>query len=307
MSSDRTISIIAPAGGRKNFVALNVPIKNLATYSQVAKHHYFPDAGSRNPISSAQRRSLSNRTEFDLGEGMDEEYARTIAAFIKASDPATPKQITLALFGTNLPVAELVRIWRILGHGFKLPRELHDESIRNDLRLKMYQTNPYSSADFKLIGENLDFDRGLVPSAMDRVAFLHVKNYLDDKTKQEVEDYCKSREGYWDSLLETTGRVQVKIDEAAQQKAARELKQAEQDSSSNKGAPKPTTSPENKASFSSGNKSTPREGLKGGEKTDAGVQSRGASSGGKSKTGKGKAKQPPAPFVRKDEDFPPLA
>jgi len=41
---------------RKNFVALNVPMQNLATYSVVAKHHYFPDAGSRNPVGSTQRR-----------------------------------------------------------------------------------------------------------------------------------------------------------------------------------------------------------------------------------------------------------
>ena len=289
MNSDRTISIIAPAGGRRNFVAFNVPIQSLATYSVVAKHHYFQDAGYQNPVGSIQRRSLSNRTEFDLGEDMDEEYARTIAAFIKASDPAKPAQITLAHFGKDLQLKELVKIWRLLGHGFKLPRELHDESIRNDLRMKMYATTPFTAADFKLIAENLDFDRGLIHSAMDRVAFLHVKNYLDAQTKQDVEDYCKSREGYWDSLLETTGRVQAKIDEAAQQKAARELKQGKKDSSK-------------KGASSTDNNTTPCEGSKGGGRTD-GVQPR----GGKSKGGKGKAKLSAAPFVHKEEDFPPLS
>jgi hypothetical protein len=314
MSADRVVSVIAPAGGRKNFVALNVPIKNLATYSVVAKHYYFPGTGSHNLVGMASRRSLSNRTEFDLGEGMDEGYARTIAAFIKASDLAHPKPITLSLFGTDLPIEELIKIWRAMGHGFKLPRELHDETVRNDLRTKLYDTTPYTFAHFKLICDNLDFDRGLVHSAMDRVTFLHVKGYLDDKTKQEVEEYCKSREGYWDSLLETVGRVTKKIEDAAKEKATREQQQQGKPGSKNKGsaknnarpnnngnsktASKISTSPKSKRHSSSNTKQNAlREGPQTGQRTE------GAKSGAtKSQGGKAKAK----PFIRKDDDFPPL-
>lgn len=301
MDSTRTVSVIAPASGRKNFVALNVPIKNLATYSLVAKHHFFPGAGSRDPVGSGRRRSLSNRTEFDLGEGIHEEHARTIAAFIKASDPANPKLITLTLFGNDLSVEELVGVWRVIGHGFKVPRELQDESIRDDLRRKMYEITPYTSEKFKLIGENLDFDRGLVHSAMDRVAFLHIKGYLDDKTKQEVEKYCKSREGFWDSLLETVGRVESKINEAASQKATREQQQSKSNSR-NKSDTKSTASLKNKENSTTTKNTRPCEGPRGGEKSGGGK-----TGGGKSKGGKGKAKQVAKPFVRKDTDFPPLS
>jgi hypothetical protein len=311
MDSTRTVSVIAPAGGRKNFVALNVPIKNLATYSEVAKHHYFRSTGTRNPVSMASRRSLSNRTEFDLGEGIDEEYARTIAAFIKAADPDHPKPIALSLFGEDdLPIEELVKIWRAMGHGFKVPRVLHDESVRDDLRRKLYDTTPYTFAQFKLIGDDLAFDRGLVHSAMDRVTFLHVKGYLDDQTKQEIEQYCKSREGYWDSLLETLGRVQKKIDDVAKEKAAREQQKQSRPAPKGKGLANNNSSPKQKGNTefiagqknrepSTGNKNTaPRERPQGGEKL-SGAKSRCS----KSKGSKGK----PKPFVRKDDDFPPLA
>jgi hypothetical protein len=310
MSFDRVVSVIAPASGRKNFVALNVPIKNLAIYSAVAKHHYFPGTGSRNPVGMASRRSISNRTEFDLGEGIDEEHARTIAAFIKAADPDHPKPITLSLFGRDLPIEELIKIWRAMAHGFKLPRELHDESVRDDLRTKLYATTPYTFAQFKLICDNLDFDRGIVHSAMDRVTFLHVKGYLDDKTKQQVEEYCKTREGYWESLLEAVGRVTAKIDGAAKDKAAREQQQQSKSGSKNKGPArnnnrpnnngasktgnKPSAAPKNKGPSGSNNTSTaPREGPPAGQK----------SAGSKSKGTKAK----PKPFVRKDDDFPPLS
>ncbi|KAM0690049.1 hypothetical protein Q7P36_008816 [Cladosporium allicinum] len=316
MSSNRIVSIVAPAGGRKNFVALNVPIKNLATYSAVAKHHFFPGAGSRNPVGMASKRNLSNRTEFDLGEGIDEGYARTISAFIKASDPAHPKLITLSLFGSDdLPIEELIKIWRAIGYGFKVSRELHDESVRDELRTKLYATTPYTFAQFKLICENVDFDRGILHSAMDRVTFLHVKGYLDDKTKKEVEDYCKSREGFWDSLLETVGRVTKKIEDAAKEKAAREQQQQGKPAPKNegpardnnrpnnngnsKGNSKSTAGPKPKGPPASGSKSTaPREGRPAGQKTSGTQPGSSKSKGGKSK---------PKPFVRKDDDFPPLA
>jgi hypothetical protein len=313
MSSDRTVSIVAPAGGRKKFVALNVPIKNLATYSAVAKHHFFPGAGSRNPVGMSSKRNLSNRTEFDLGEGIDEGYARTIAAFIKAADPSNPKLITLSLFGTNdLPIEELIKIWRAIGYGFKVPRDLHDESVRDNLRTKLYATNPYTFAQFKLICDNVDFDRGIAHSAMDRVTFLHVKGYLDDKTKKEVEDYCKSREGYWDSLLETVGRVTKKIEDAAREKAAREQQQQDKPAQKNKGPAKGNNRPNNNSTSKTiassskpkgppagNNKSTaPRQAPQAGQKTSSAQP-------GSSKNKGSKAK--PKPFVRKDDDFPPLA
>jgi hypothetical protein len=311
MSSDRVVSIIAPANGRKNFVALNVPIKSLAIYSAVAKHHFFPGAGSRNPVGMASRRSLSNRTEFDLGEGIDEEYARTISAFIKAADPANPKLITLSLFGSaDLPVEELIKIWRAIGYGFKVPRELHDESVRDALRTKLYATTPYTFAQFRLICKNVDFDRGLVHSAMDRVTFLHVKGYLDEKTKQQVEEYCKTREGYWESLLETVGRVTAKIEGAAKDKAAREQQQQNKLAQKNKGPARNNNRPNNNGASKTNNEtsatpknkgppagntksSAPREGPPAGQK----------SAGNKSKGTKAK----PKPFIRKDDDFPPLA
>jgi hypothetical protein len=311
MSSDKVMSIIAPASGRKNFVALNVPIKNLAIYSAVAKQHYFPGTSSRNPVGMASRRSLSNRTEFDLGEGIDEEYARTISAFIKASDPNNPKLITLSLFGgADLPVEELIKIWRAIGYGFKVPRELHDESIRDSLRTKLYATTPYTFAQFKLICENVDFDRGIVHSAMDRVTFLHVKGYLDDKTKQQVEEYCKMRDGYWESLLETVGRVTAKIDGAAKEKATREQQQHGKPGPKNKGPAKGNNRQNNNGAFKTNNKTTASPKHKGppAGNTTSTTPREGPPAGQKSVGSKSKGtKAKPKPFIRKDDEFPPLA
>jgi hypothetical protein len=309
MSFDRVVSIIAPAGRRKNFVALEVPVKNLAAYSMVARHHFFP--GPETSVGRG-RHSLSTRTEFDLGEGIDEGYARTIAAFIKNADPKNPQQITLALFGPDLPVSELVKIWRIVGHGFKFSRLLHDDSIREDLRHKMYRTTPYTTADFKLICDNVEFDRGLVHSSMDRVTFLYLKGYLAEETKQGVEDYCKNKVGQWDSLLTTLGRVQDKIGDAANKKAVREQRQQGKAGPSNSG-PKRNNGRQNNngkvkasasqqpkaASTGNPNPNAPRQASQPAAKTN-----NNKSSGNKGK-GKGKAKV--QPFVRKDDDFPPLA
>jgi hypothetical protein len=44
---------------------------------------------------------------------------------------------------------------------------------------------------------------------MDRAAILHIKRYLAEKDKVEIEAHCKSHEGHWDSLLETVDRVEV--------------------------------------------------------------------------------------------------
>ena len=311
MSTDRVVSIVAPAGGRKNFVALDVPIKNLAAYSVVAKHHYFPGNDSRD--AGGQKRNLSNRTEFDLGEGIDEDFARTIAAFIKKANPAQPSLITLSIFGEDVSIEELVKIWRAIDHGFKVPRNLLDDSIRGALRLKIYKTTPYTLADFRLICDNLDFDRGLVNSAMDRATFLHAKGYLAETEKQGIEGYCKSKDGHWDSLLETLGKVVEKIDDAAQQKAHRIRQQQGQpgpsnsgpkrnnNTSNNKGKAKASSSQQPKALATGNNNNAPREGLQAAAKTD-----NNKSSGNNSK-GKGKGKAKVQPFTLADNDFPPLA
>lgn len=278
MSTTRTVSIIAPAGGRKNYVANDVPVLNLATYSLVARARFYPGKDTKIFMNDWDKRNTSNPDEFDLGEGMDEGFARIIATHIKNADTANPAPLTLALFGTERSLHELVQIYRLIGLGYKLPRELHDDDIREDLRRKMYDTTPFLFSHFKLVTSNLFFDRGVLHSVMDRVAFLHIKGYLDEDTKMEVERYCKAREGWWEQLLETVGRVQDKINEAAEQKAARD-------------------------------KAKERKDQREGKKTSQGGNGRGAkgTSSGKASTGKGKGKKSAQPFVRKDEDFPPLS
>jgi hypothetical protein len=286
MSTDRTVSIVAPAGGRKNFIALDVPVRKLANYSQYAKHMYFPGKDTKNPFGEGDKRKSSNPNEFSLGADMNEDFARTVATFIKGSDATNPTPLTLALFGSERSLAELVQIWRVVGHGFKCPRELYDESIRDDLRVKMYDTNPFVFAHFTLIVENVGFDRGLVHSAMDRVVFLHIKGYLAEKDKDAVEKYCKSHEGHWNSLLETVGRVEVKIKEAAAEKATRETARE-----------KTREERERKQ-----NQIKAGEGAMG-----SAVKNGGSNGGSKAGNGKGKGKQAVKRFQRKDEDFPPLS
>jgi hypothetical protein len=59
--------------------------------------------------------------------------------------------------------------------------------------MKIYKTTPYTLADFRLICDNLDFDRGLVNSAMDRATFLHAKGYLAETEKQGIESTASPR------------------------------------------------------------------------------------------------------------------
>jgi hypothetical protein len=116
---------------------------------------------------------------------------------------------------------------------------------------------------------------------MDKACVLHIDGELDEVVKMEIEKYCKARGDWWDSLLETVGRVQDKNEEYAAKKEAAEKKREEH---------KAKEKAERKAQE---------------EKTKAAKQSgRGKKSSGK---GKGKGKKPAEPFVRKDEDFPPLA
>lgn len=130
----------------------------------------------------------------------------------------------------------------------------------------------------------------LLHSAMDRLAFLHIKNYLDEETKIAVEEYCKSRDDWWDMLLETVGRVESKINNAAEEKEARnKAKQEKAAKEANKLAEKAKAQEAKKNS--------------GGGNANKGNGNKG--NGGKAK--KAKAQKPAAPFVHNDGDFPPLA
>lgn len=149
MATERTVSIYAPANGRKNYVAHNVPVNKLANYSQYAKYRYFPEPGAKKPYGEGEKRNTSTR-EYDLGENMNEDFARTLAIHIKKSDLTNPVPFTLELFGNDRSFEELVQIYRVMGWGFKCERERHDDSIRNDLRAKMYKKDPFTFADFLL-------------------------------------------------------------------------------------------------------------------------------------------------------------
>jgi hypothetical protein len=149
MSTERTVSIYAPANGRKNYVAHDVPVRKLANYSQYAEYRYFPVPDAKKPYGEGGKRSTSTR-EYDLGPNMNEEFARTIAIHVKNSDPTNPAPITLELFGEDRSFEELVQIYRVMGWGFKCERKRHDESIRKDLRAKMYAITPFTFDHFLL-------------------------------------------------------------------------------------------------------------------------------------------------------------
>jgi len=119
---------------------------------------------------------------------------------------------------------------------------------------------------------------------MDKACVLHIDGELDEDVKMEIEKYCKARGDWWDSLLETVGRVQDKNEEYAARKEAAEKKREER-----------------KAKEKAERKAREEEKAKAAKQSD-----RGKRSSGKGK-GKGKGKKPAEPFVRKDEDFPPLA
>lgn len=149
MSTERTVSIIAPANGRKNFVAHDVPVSKLANYSQYAKNRYFPNSSNIKPSAEDEKRNTTSK-EYDLGKNIDEDFARTVAIHIKNSDAADPTPLTLDVFGEDLSLQQLVQIWRVIDYGYKCPDEGRDGAIRETLRLKIYATAPFSFADFKL-------------------------------------------------------------------------------------------------------------------------------------------------------------
>lgn len=150
MSAERTVSIYAPAKGRKNYVALDVPVRKLANYSEYAEYRYFPDPNAQKPSGGEGDKRNTSATEYDLGQDMNEDFARTVAIHIKASDSANPAPLTLDLFGEDRSLEELVQIWRVIGKGYRCPEKGHDESIRTDLRVKIYKTTPFTFAHFKL-------------------------------------------------------------------------------------------------------------------------------------------------------------
>jgi hypothetical protein len=118
---------------------------------------------------------------------------------------------------------------------------------------------------------------------MDRVSFLHIKGYLEDSAKAEIEKYCKPRKGWWDTLLNRTGINEDGIEEAAAQKAAREKRQEEQ-----------------KAKAEARRKARQEGKLKGPRRSGKGKS-------GKKGSDKDAVEEPGQLLVRKDDDFPPLA
>ena len=157
-----------------------IPKLNLAAYSHHARHLYFP--GSNPKMFAVGKRNTSNHNEFDLGPDMDEDYARVIVTHIKSADPTDPKPLTMQVFGKDLSMGDLVKVYRLIGAGFKVPREVHQDDVRGHLRGMIYTADPFELYHFKVIAENLDFDRGLVHSAMDRVVYLHIKEELADES-----------------------------------------------------------------------------------------------------------------------------
>lgn len=108
---------------------------------------------------------------------------------------------------------------------------------------------------------------------MDKAAYLHIKEELRNDIKMKIETYCKKRGGWWDSLLETVGRVEAKIEKNEKKKEKRLARQGWDGKANKQGG-------------------------------------KGKKQGGKGKGVSGKVKEkvekPVEPFARKDEDFPPL-
>ena len=148
MSAERTVSIYYAANGRKNYISLDVPVNKLVNYSEHARKVYLSSSNVKRPFPEGERRKTT-RTEYDLGQKMNEEVARTIAIHIKNSDPTNPAPLTLDLFGHDRSIAELAEIWRVIDWGYRCPVEGRDEAIRDALRQKIYATAPFSFADFK--------------------------------------------------------------------------------------------------------------------------------------------------------------
>jgi hypothetical protein len=116
---------------------------------------------------------------------------------------------------------------------------------------------------------------------MDKAVILHIEDKLDDDVKMAIENYCKARGEWWEQLLETVGRVQVKHEKEAAREEARQKRREEQEAKAER--------------------NVREEGKKKGPRRD------GRGKNGKKGSGKDNAKKPVKPFVRKEGDFPPLS
>lgn len=316
-----TVDLFTVSGGRKNFVAINLPKDKLAVYSDLARAKYFPESGATWKASSKR---IINSKQFELGDNMDEEYARTIVALIRKCDKANPAPITLDLFGDDLSFEQLVALYRLIGNGFKVPRYIHRDSVRTAVRDKIYKSEPFTFQHFKLVADQLAFDRGIFYSNMDRAAFLEQKDGLDETVKKQITAYCLSQEGIWDSLLGVVGAVQEKIKAAGEAKQARIKAEktvlqrmqekfkddaAQNDGLSQAGSAQASgskiTGPTQSVIKPHGTQaSAPKSNT---PKSNTSKASAPKPSG--SKTGGNSGKQPKTktdPFVKRDEDFPPL-
>ena len=131
---------------------------------------------------------------------------------------------------------------------------------------------------------------------MDRAAFLHIRDLLDEDIKMEIENYCKAKGGWWDSLLDTVGKVEVKISEHDAEKEADERKREEQKARAERRA----RGRERAKAANEGGR---------GKQGGIGKEASKGKEGGKGKKGSGKqkAEKPAASFVHKEDDFPPLS
>lgn len=306
-----TVDIFTVSGGRKVFVGLNLPKDKLAVYSDLARSKYFQESGATWKAHS--KRQITTKA-FDLGLNMHEEFARTIVSHIRKADVNDPAPVTADLFGDNLTFEELVALYKLIGNGFKIPRNLHQDSVREKLRLQIYKNDPFTFANFKLITDQIAFDRGIFYCNMDRAAFLEQKEELDEEVKRQITEYCKSQEGIWESLLEVVGSVQDKIKAAGEGKEARLKAQASvlQRMKEKFDAGSGESHAQEKGAQTSGSKSIGSKKntlTAGASKASTPKASASKPTASKASDHKGKSKKVPKqvePFVKREENFPPL-
>lgn len=148
MSAERTVSIYYAAGGRKIYISLDVPVMKLVNYSEHARSRYLPSPNVNRPFPEGDKRKTTS-VEYELGQNINEDFARTIAIYIKKSDATNPAPLNLDLFGEDLSLPELAQLWRVIDWGYRCPVEGRAEAIRDALRQKIYATAPFTFADFK--------------------------------------------------------------------------------------------------------------------------------------------------------------
>lgn len=301
MTTEMTIDIYAPDGKKKNHVVLRVPVKKLAIYSSVAKHHYFPGTQSTSSVGRKEDRSDPTHTEFNLGAGMYGPYAQVIGVFIKNADVSKPALVTADLFPNiaNFTMEGLVQMSRVVSYGYKVPQGMYDKALRDRVRTSIYQRVPLTLADYKYVAENLaPSDKGMLHTVMDHAAILHIKGRMSEKTAEEIRAYCESVEDWWDQQLETLTRV-LKKEEGYEKRKADAARKDMWRMAKN-----------NQESSAGGVHTKPR--AKQGNNTTQNTSGRGVhiqardntnKQGGMGK-GKGKGKKSVAPFEEKEGDFP---